>query len=69
MLELGHQDRKRIFNLGYYTWVEQQAVSIADFDRRRDQRFWQELVQTISGWDRLIEAFNAETGCALEHAS
>ena len=42
MLELTHADRTRIFNLGYYTWVEQQGVSLDDFDRRRDQRFWRE---------------------------
>src|SRR6266545_2994458 len=40
VLELTHFDRKRIFNLGYYTWVEQQGVAIDDFDRRKDQRFW-----------------------------
>ena len=28
VLELTHVDRKRIFNLGYYTWVEQQGVMI-----------------------------------------
>ena len=62
MLELTHLDRKRIFNLGYYTWVEQQGVSIEDFDRRRKQDFWQRLVDTIPAWDRLIEDFNAEIG-------
>ena len=36
-------DRERIFNLGYYTWVEQQGVPLADFDRRRDQAFWRGL--------------------------
>ena len=40
VLELTHFDRKRIFNLGYYTWVEQQGVTVEDFDRRRDQPFW-----------------------------
>ena len=43
LIELGHIDRERIFNLGYFTWVEQQGVSLADFDRRRDQSFWQGL--------------------------
>ncbi len=33
-LELGHRDRERIFNLGYYTWVEQQGVSLAEFTAR-----------------------------------
>jgi cysteine synthase len=62
VLELTHFDRKRIFNLGYYTWVEQQGVAIDDFDRRRDQRFWRELVDSIPAWDRLIDEFNAEVG-------
>jgi cysteine synthase len=62
VLELTHFDRKRIFNLGYYTWVEQQGVAIDDFDRRRDQRFWRGLVDGIPAWDRLIEDFNAEVG-------
>ena len=57
-----HLDRNRIFNLGYYTWVEQQGVSIEDFDSRRKQDFWQKLVDTIPAWDRLIEDFNAEIG-------
>ena len=62
VLELTHFDRKRIFNLGYYAWVEQQGVAIDDFDRRKDQRFWRGLVDSIAMWDRLIEDFNAEVG-------
>src|SRR5262249_15950488 len=62
VLELTHFDRKRIFNLGYYTWVEQQGVAIDDFDRPKDQRFWGGLVDSIPAWDRLVEDFNAEVG-------
>jgi len=67
VLELTHFDRKRIFNLGYFTWVEQQKVSLEDFERRRDQRFWCDLVETIPQWDRLIAQFNAEVGAKSEH--
>ena len=62
MIELTHVDRKRIFNLGYYTWVEQQGIALEEFDRRRDQAFWRELQGPVSAWDRLIEDFNRETG-------
>jgi cysteine synthase len=62
MIELAHIDRERIFNLGYYTWVEQQGVPLADFDRRRDQGFWRGLQAAIPRWDALIERFNAEAG-------
>jgi cysteine synthase len=67
VLELTHLDRKRIFNLGYFTWVEQQGVSIDDFDQRRDQRFWRALVESIPAWDRLIEGFNAEVAAERTH--
>jgi hypothetical protein len=67
VLELTHFDRKRIFNLGYYTWVEQQGVAINDFDRRRDQRFWRDLVGSIPAWDRLIQEFNLEAGVKHAH--
>lgn len=62
VMELRHIDRKRIFNLGYYTWVEQQGVSVEDFDRRKNQEFWHSLVASIRAWDRLIQEFNAEVG-------
>jgi hypothetical protein len=62
VLDLTYGERKRIFNLGYYTWVEQQGVSVEDFDRRRSQDFWRGLVETIPAWDRLIDGFNAEVG-------
>ena len=67
VLELTHVDRKRIFNLGYYTWVEQQGVAIDDFDCRKDQRFWRGLVDSVPLWDRLIEEFNVEVGAGRAH--
>jgi hypothetical protein len=60
VLELRHIDRKRVFNLGYYTWVEQQGVSVDDFDQRKSQEFWNGLVGQIPTWDRLIQEFNSE---------
>jgi cysteine synthase len=64
VLELTRADRKRIFNLGYFTWVEQQGVSLEDFERRRSQAFWQGLRELIPLWDAMIEEFNARTGAA-----
>jgi len=60
--ELTHEERTRIFNLGYYTWVEQQGVSIADFQARRDPSFWKSTQAQVAGWDELIDEFNARTG-------
>ncbi len=64
VIELTHATRRRIFNLGYYTWVEQQGISAADFEVRKDQSFWDGLVADIPAWDRLIEQFNEKAGVA-----
>lgn len=54
--------RNRIFNLGYYTWVEQQGISVEDFDARRSQEFWGELHKLSPKWDEMINEFNSHTG-------
>ena len=64
MLETTLADRDRIFNLGYYTWVEQQRVSLPDFEARRDQRFWTGLRGLLPTWDAMIGEFNERTGLA-----
>ena len=58
-VELDRRGRERIFNLGYYTWVEQQDVSLEDFDARRDQVHWDRLMYMVDIWDSMIDAFNA----------
>jgi cysteine synthase A len=62
LIELSTRDRERIFNLGYYTWVEQQGISMEDFDARRDPAFWRGLKDLVPAWDALIDEFNAATG-------
>ena len=62
--ELDRRERRRIFNLGYFTWVEQQGVALADFDRRLDQRFWDGLAGAVPAWNELIAAFNRDAGFA-----
>jgi cysteine synthase A len=65
LLETTLADRERIFNLGYYTWVEQQGVSLPDFLARRDQRFWAGLRDLRPAWDAMITEFNERTGLAV----
>ncbi len=61
-LEMTEADRRRVFNLGYYTWVEQRGESIESFTARRDQSFWRGLRGAIPQWDAMIDEFNARTG-------
>jgi hypothetical protein len=58
LAELSARDRRRIFNLGYFTWVEQQGVPLADFEARRDQSFWTGLRAALPLWDERIDEFN-----------
>ncbi len=57
-LEMNRHDCQRMFNLGYYTWVEQQGISIEDFDARRDPDFWNRLMDMVPVWDAMIDEFN-----------
>jgi cysteine synthase len=61
VLETTRADRDRIFNLGYFTWVEQQGVSVEEFEARRRPDFWTGMRDIVGEWDGLIEAFNART--------
>jgi len=64
VLDATERERARIFNLGYFTWVEQQGVAVADFERRRSQKFWEDLHALVPQWDEMIEAFNRDSGMA-----
>ena len=59
MIECTERDRNRIFNLGYYTWVEQQGTPFELFEARRSQSFWRGLRRYLPVWDELITDFNA----------
>ena len=57
-LELNQREKERIFNLGYYTWVEQQGININDFEKRRDQAFWNTHYNHMLSLDNQIKEFN-----------
>ncbi len=57
-IECTERDRNRIFNLGYYTWVEQQGTPFELFEARRSQSFWKGLRRYLPVWDEMITEFN-----------
>jgi cysteine synthase len=59
MIDCTARDRNRIFNLGYYTWVEQQGTPFELFEARRDLAFWRGLQRYLPVWDEMITDFNA----------
>ena len=63
--ELDRRGRERIFNLGYFTWVEQQGVSTEEFAARASESFWRDLQRFVPAWDAMIEQVNAEANVAV----
>jgi cysteine synthase len=63
LLELSYEDRKRIHNLKYYTWVEQQGKTFEEIqDQWYDDGYWAAIHGMTDEIDPLIEEFNEQTG-------
>ncbi len=63
MEELTYYGRKRIHNLKYYTWVEQQGKTYEEIQRQwYDDDYWESIPTCAGQIDALIEEFNAKTG-------
>jgi cysteine synthase A len=61
--ELTYYDRKRIHNLKYYTWVEQQGKTYEEIqDQWYKPDYWTSIHNQVEEIDTLIEAFNERTG-------
>ncbi|MFA6027268.1 MAG: hypothetical protein WC727_12600, partial [Ignavibacteriaceae bacterium] len=63
MLELNYQDKKRIHNLKYFTWVEQQQRELSELNAQwNDEEYWNSTRLLTGKIDSLIEEFNNEVG-------
>ena len=62
--ELTYQDKKRIHNLKYYTWIEQQMYDIEELNEQwyDYDSYWGRLHKMGPELDRMIEQFNERTG-------
>ena len=62
--ELTYEDRTRIFNLGYFTWVEQRGVPVLDFVARKDPSFWTGIREAIPEIHFSTDAKAGEASCS-----
>ena len=63
MEELTYVERKRIHNLKYYTWVEQQGKTFDEINAQwYDEHYWTDMHKQAAALDELINKFNEETG-------
>jgi cysteine synthase len=62
-LDLRHAERRRIHNLKYYTWVEQQGKTYEEIvAQRQDPTYWTGVQGQVQAIDALIEEFNGRVG-------
>ena len=60
LLELSYAERRRIHNLKYYTWVEQQGRSYEEIQAQwYDPHYWTDVQAQVPEIDALIDDFNA----------
>lgn len=65
LLELNHESRKRIHNLKYYTWVEQQGKTFDEIQAQwYDPNYWTDIQSQVGEIDDLIKEFNGKVGIA-----
>ena len=62
MQELTYADRKRVHNLKYYTWVEQQGKTVEELNALWYEGIWDAVHAQAKDLDELIDAFNEATG-------
>jgi len=63
LIELSYIDRKRIHNLKYYTWVEQQGKTAEELNAQwYDGNTWLSAGRQAEELDGLIDDFNDKTG-------
>ena len=64
LLELTYAERKRIHNLKYYTWVEQQGRTVEELNALwyDTESTWDKVHKQCDELDELIKAFNDEVG-------
>ena len=62
-LELTYAERKRVHNLKYYTWVEQQGKTVEELNAQwYDRDYWTGIRGQADAIDELIDEFNREVG-------
>ena len=63
MIELSYVDRRRIHNLKYFTWVEQQGKSYEEIMAQwYDSQYWTNVQSQVEDIDILIKEYNAQVG-------
>lgn len=68
MIEMSYYEKKRMHNLKYFTWVEQQGKTVEELNAQwYDQNYWKNQYAKADEWDEKINEFNDRTGVKKEY--
>ncbi len=63
MIELSYWDKKRMHNLKYFTWIEQQGKTVEELDEQWfNDNYWKDKFNSFKDLDEEIKEFNERVG-------
>ena len=63
MIEMTYYEKKRMHNLKYFTWIEQQGKTVEELNAQwYDENYWKHEYAKVEEWDQEIMEFNERTG-------
>jgi len=63
MIEMNYYDKKRMHNLKYFTWVEQQGKTVEELNEQwYNDNYFIERLESYKKWDEYIKEFNEKVG-------
>lgn len=69
MLETSYYDRKRMHNLKYFTWIEQQGKELDELNAQwYDENYWKVQYESCQELDEKIKEFNEKTGLLKKYS-
>ncbi|MEA3475822.1 MAG: pyridoxal-phosphate dependent enzyme [Candidatus Cloacimonadota bacterium] len=68
MIEMTYYDKRRMHNLKYFTWIEQQGKTLDELNAQwYDENYWKNQFAKVNKWDEEINEFNERTGLLKEY--
>ncbi len=68
MIEMTYYEKRRMHNLKYFTWVEQQGKTVEELNAQwYDEYYWKSQFAKADEWDEKIMEFNERTGLLKEY--
>ncbi|MCD4683816.1 MAG: pyridoxal-phosphate dependent enzyme [Bacteroidales bacterium] len=68
LIEMTYYEKRRMHNLKYFTWIEQQGKTVEELDAQwYDENYWKSQYAKVNEWDEEIMEFNEKTGILKDY--